>query len=82
MLDLKARLRNQLAADLVVLVGKPEELIPGLVQGCQAPLVLSSHEVTSEELSVDAAVSDSFFCFAGGCACLSVGSRQQYDPVG
>ena len=68
-LDLKARLRSQLAADLLVLVGKPEEVIPGLIQGCQAPLVLSSHEVTSEELAVDAAVSGACFYVFDDVAC-------------
>jgi deoxyribodipyrimidine photo-lyase len=55
--DLKARLRKQTGSDLLILVGKPEEVIPNLIQGSAAPLVLSSHEVTSEELKVDAAVS-------------------------
>mmetsp|Transcript_19646 Transcript_19646/g.54802 ORF Transcript_19646/g.54802 Transcript_19646/m.54802 type:complete len:584 (+) Transcript_19646:357-2108(+) len=54
--DLKAGLRQTTGSDLLVLVGKPEEVIPGLVHGCQSPLVLSSQEVTSEELKVEAAL--------------------------
>jgi len=55
--DLKARLKATTGSDLLVLVGKPEVVLPQLAQGSSVPLVLCSQEVTSEELKVEAAVS-------------------------
>ena len=53
--DLRQGLQ-QLGSDLLVAVGKPEDVIAGALEGC-APgggLVLAQQEVTSEELAVDA----------------------------
>ena len=52
--DLRHSLR-QIGSDLLVGVGKPEDLLPKLVQpGCTS--VLTSEQVTSEELAVDRAL--------------------------
>ncbi|KAI8473501.1 MAG: cryptochrome DASH1 [Monoraphidium minutum] len=53
---LQASLRA-LGSDLVVAVGKPEDVIPGLLgDGGEGCVVLTQEEVTSEELRVDAKV--------------------------
>lgn len=50
-LDLKTRLRN-LGSDLLIAVGKPEEVLPQLLNE-RSNLVLTQEEVTYEELQVD-----------------------------
>lgn len=53
--DLRARLRG-VGSDLLVAVGRAEEVVGGLVRGCTAPVVVVAAEVTSEETRVEAAV--------------------------
>nr|QIQ49259.1 DASH cryptochrome [Volvox carteri f. nagariensis] len=54
--DLKSRLRD-VGSDLLVAFGKPEEVLPGLLEGSSGPsLVLTAEEVTSEETRTDVAV--------------------------
>lgn len=50
--DLRANLR-QLGSDLVVRVGKPEEVVAALAEQTKAKAVYTSEEVTYEEVSVD-----------------------------
>ncbi len=54
--DLRRSLRT-LGTDLVVLVGHPEQLLPRLAAGHDAPVVLATAEVTSEEARIDRKVS-------------------------
>ena len=56
--DLKASLREQVGTDLLVGVGKPEELLPALVQPPEAgpTTFVCQEQVTAEEIAVDAAL--------------------------
>ncbi|GIL83479.1 hypothetical protein Vretimale_11168 [Volvox reticuliferus] len=66
--DLKSRLRD-VGSDLLVAVGKPEEVLPGLMEGSAAPsLVLTAEEVTSEETKTDVAVARALKQRAPGAA--------------
>ncbi|MFN8353386.1 MAG: DASH family cryptochrome [Spirosomataceae bacterium] len=53
--DLRQRLQ-QMGSELLIRVGKPEDIIPNLAQHLQAQAVFTSEEVTSEEVNVDSLV--------------------------
>lgn len=55
--DLRRSLQ-QLGSNLIVRVGKPEEVLPALAAQTQAQAVYWHEEVTAEELAVDAAVAN------------------------
>nr|QDZ38467.1 cryptochrome DASH [Chlamydomonas sp. ICE-L] len=56
--DLKGRLQA-VGSDLLVTVGRPEQILAGLTSDCKpGTVVLTQHECTSEEERVDAKVSD------------------------
>ena len=56
-LDLRQRLR-QLGSDLVVRVGRPEEVLPALAAELGATAVYASEEVTQEEQAVETALEE------------------------
>jgi deoxyribodipyrimidine photo-lyase len=53
--DLRANLQK-IGADLIVRIGKPEEILPELAQTMQATALYTSEEVTQEEIDVDTAL--------------------------
>ncbi|MEO2192347.1 MAG: deoxyribodipyrimidine photo-lyase [bacterium] len=57
--DLRGRLR-EMGSDLMVVVGKPEEVIPGLAKRIGATAVYCHTEVTYEETKVEDAVKRAF----------------------
>ena len=60
LIDLRERLRER-GSELIVRVGKPEEVLPELAQAFQAEGVFAHKEVTYEELQVEEAVEKAFF---------------------
>ena len=74
MINLKASLRA-VGSDLLVLVGRPEDALPALahVPG-STTLVLTQHEVTSEEEAVDKKLR---FAMAGEQGIRSLGRLQR-----
>ncbi|GLC48551.1 hypothetical protein PLESTB_000110200 [Pleodorina starrii] len=80
--DLKAggwsRLKD-VGSDLLVAVGKPEEVLPGLLAGSASPsLVLTAEEVTSEETKTDVAVARALKQRAGGAKLLRFWGHTMY----
>lgn len=58
--DLRGSMRK-IGADLLVKVGKPEDILPDLAQNLKANVVYTSQEVTQEELSVEKKLENKLF---------------------
>ena len=67
--DLKKRLQG-VGSDLLVLSGKPEVIIPRLMQSGEDTTVLAQEEVTDEELRVDRAVKQAIAPLGDGISLL------------
>lgn len=57
---LKSRLRNK-GSDLLILYGKPEELLPALAQEIKASWVFAHKEITDEEIRVEKSLETALF---------------------
>lgn len=58
--DLRSSLKN-IGGDLLVKVGKPEDILPDLAQNLKATIVYTSQEVTQEELLVEKKLENKLF---------------------